>query len=152
GISGPVETSVAHRRLASAILHDVDLAALRPADRRIVVAEKPERRPQTDSGGELHPRFEPAIRLREMALGLHARRGVTLSLVRFVEARNDEGAVPIDVRVLRAIAVVLELAISPAGPSRFESPLRAIDARLGGPVELVVPRERPARLRGIVPR
>ena len=46
--------------LAAAVLHDVELAARGPADAGEVVAEHPERRPESLSRGELDARLDAA--------------------------------------------------------------------------------------------
>src|SRR5690606_22280762 len=46
GVAGAVDRAVHSGRLATDVLHDVDLAAGRPADAADVVAQHPERGPQ----------------------------------------------------------------------------------------------------------
>src|SRR2546423_15008887 len=75
-VSRPVHGAVHDRRLAADVLHDIDLARLRPTDSVDVVAEHPERRPQTLPARNTDARLEAAVRLGEEPFGLDPRRGV----------------------------------------------------------------------------
>jgi hypothetical protein len=55
------------------VLHDVDFAALGPADGRNIVAQHPECGPHSLPRGNLDAGLEAAVGLREQALGLEAR-------------------------------------------------------------------------------
>src|SRR6266545_4129750 len=56
GIPGAVHRRAGTRRLAPLVLHDVQLTAGRPTDGADVVAEQPERRPESLPGRELEDR------------------------------------------------------------------------------------------------
>jgi len=63
--------------------------------------------------------------------------------------RRDDQVASRDDGVLAAARVVLELLVAPARATDVVSPLGRVDRRAVGPVELVRPRERPARERGV---
>src|SRR5207237_4010146 len=57
GVSGSVDRGDADRGCAPAIVHDVQLAALRPWNGWVTTAQHPERGPQPLTGGQLDARF-----------------------------------------------------------------------------------------------
>ena len=100
------------------IFHDVDLAALRPADGVDVVAEHPERRPDALALRDFDAGFEAAESLREEPLSFQARGSVfagdviTAFVIFF--ARGDDEIAVFDVRVLGAVGVGLEFVDCPS--------------------------------------
>src|SRR6266540_6219148 len=67
GIPRAVHRRAGTRWLAPLVLHDVQLTAGRPTDGADVVAEQPERRPESLPGRELDTRFHSARRDRHLA-------------------------------------------------------------------------------------
>ena len=76
GVARPVEGAMQDARLLATVLHDVDLAAVRPAHLLEVGPQQPERRPDPLPHRELDARLEPAARLLEEALRVDAARRV----------------------------------------------------------------------------
>src|SRR5579863_5775065 len=82
GVAGPrrharaVQRTVERARLLSDVLHNVDLAALRPAGGIYVIAQHPECWPYSLPARNFYARFKSAIRLREEPLCFQTRRGV----------------------------------------------------------------------------
>src|SRR3954466_3965958 len=144
-----------HPRFFANVFHDVDLAACRPALLPNVVAQHPERRPDSLSVRNFDARFKPSILLRELALRLQpARRVITGDSVSpavfFLKGLNDKISALLNY-VLRAAGVILEFLISPSVTARFCYPLRGIDRRTIRTVELVAPHKLPARTRNLRP-
>ena len=145
---GRVQASVHRRGLAADVLHDVDLAAGRPAHGRDVGSEQPERGPDPLAVRDLHAPFEAPVGVREKPLRLQARRRVgPLEAVRTREGlavRDDhQVAVAVERGVGGPIGVRLELLVAPAAAADVERPPAAIDAGSRRAVELVAPDERP---------
>lgn len=137
--------AVDQRRLAADVLQDVDFAAGRPPGGADVVAEHPERRPDTLAFGDLDARLEAAIGPARLALGQQARRGVHLAAQRFLARGDHQIAVAVERGVLRAVGVVLELGVAPAVVvAEIEPPLGRIDGGAVGPLELVAPDQPPS--------
>src|SRR5215472_8711670 len=130
GISRSMQRAMHHRRLLPYVFHDVDLAARRPSRTFEVVAQHPERRPHALSLGNLDPRFEFPVLLREQSLGPDACRRIVARYtvgagVVFLERGNHE--VPtLDLHILRSRGVVLQLMIAPSASAGLNSPLRRI--------------------------
>src|SRR5947208_6041905 len=86
--AGAVERAVNRAGLLADIFHDVDFAALGPADRTDVIPKHPEGGPHSLSRGNFNARLETAIRLAEEALrfqtggGVIARRAVAAGIGR----------------------------------------------------------------------
>jgi hypothetical protein len=127
------------------IFHDVDLAALGPADRADVVAEHPERGPDALAFGDFDAGFEAAEGLREQALRFQARGCVFAgdvigAFVVFFTGGDDEIAV-FDVGVLRAVGVGLEFVVAPAATAEVVGPFLGVGGGAVGGVEFVGPDE-----------
>src|SRR6266568_6164244 len=135
------------RRLAD-IFHDVDFPALRPADFADVVAEHPKGGPHPFPGGNLDARFKAPVSLGEESLRLEPRGGVFARYAvrsgEFFFTRGDEQAAIPNFSVRGAIGVVLEFVIAPAVAADVVGPLRLVEQRTVGAVELLAPNERPA--------
>ena len=71
GVSRAVHRPVHRGRLSADVFHDVDFAALRPADALDVVAKHPERRPEALPAWDANARLESAVGLSEVAFGLY---------------------------------------------------------------------------------
>jgi hypothetical protein len=132
--------------LLANIFHDVDLAALRPADSADVVAEHPERGPDALPFGNFDARFETAESLREETLCFQPRGRVFAgdvigALVVFFAGGDDEIAV-FDARVLRAVRVGLEFVIAPAVAAEVVGPFFGIGGGAVRTVEFVGPDQR----------
>src|SRR6266576_761865 len=127
GISRAMNCAVYRCWLLADVLHDVDLAALRPADFADVIAEHPECRPDPLSLGDLDAGFEAPILLGEFAQGFLARGSVV--------SRHSVGAgvfllqhfdLQIDAQMEGALAasgVVLHLLVAPTIASGFGNAL-----------------------------
>src|SRR5450830_307770 len=134
-------------RLASDVLHDVDLAALRPSDRIDVCAEHPEGGPESLPAWDADPCLEATVCLREQTLGLEPRRRVATSSVpalvrrrRRLGARRDhEVAIAVQRNVFGARRVELPLLVAEAISAGICDPLRAVERRARRSVELVTP-------------
>jgi hypothetical protein len=106
---------------------------------RDVVAQHPERGPQSLPARDLHARHDPAVALGAQALGLEARRGVGLAAERLGTRLDHEGAA-VEPGVLDPIGIELELGVSPAVAPDVPGPARGVEC---GAVELVVPDQLP---------
>src|SRR5712692_8797432 len=105
--AGAMQRAVNDARLLADIFHDVDFAALGPADGADVIAKHPEGGPHSLPRGYFDAGFEAAVGLAEEALSLEAGRcviagdavaaGIRLSL------RGDDEISALQLRVLRAI-------------------------------------------------
>src|SRR5260221_4898729 len=132
-------------RLLADIFHDVDLAALRPANGINIFSQHPERRPHSLPRGQLDARLESPVRLREQTLRLQSRRRVVEFLavrpgVR-LPPRRDYQLPILNPRILRAIRVVLQLMIPPPAPANVVCPLRRIRQRAVLPIKLIAPHQ-----------
>src|ERR1019366_7197110 len=130
------------------VLHDVDLAACRPADLIDVVTEHPEGRPHPLTVGNFDAGFKAAVGLGKFAEGFETRRGVVSfdsvwASVLFRQ-RPDHQIAIMHRCVLSAIGVVLKLLVAPALAAGFNNPLGAINRGSVGTVELVAPNQCPA--------
>src|ERR1022692_3032125 len=72
GITGPVNGPMNDGRLLPDVLHDVDFAATRPTDRRDVVSDGPESRPDSFAKGDPGPCLNFPVLGRETDLCLQA--------------------------------------------------------------------------------
>ncbi len=138
-------------RFAADVFHDVDLAARRPADFVDVVAEHPERGPDSLSIGNFDAGFEASVGLIEFALRVQARGGVVAShavgaSVGFLERDHFQIAV-LDVQVLRTGGVVLQFLVASAFAVDLNLPFSWIGWGAIRLVEFVAPGEGPAGAR-----
>ena len=110
-VSRPVKRALRYARILPAVFHDVDLAALRPADHVDIGAKQPEGRPDPLPHRQADPRLEPPARLREAPLRLDAP-GRVLPPEVFLPPRDD-GEVPPAVQgdVFRPVGVDMSLLI-----------------------------------------
>ena len=125
----------------SHVLHDVDLAARRPANLANARAERPDRRPGAAAFRQFRPHLDAPI--RPIRAAGQACRGVVPALVRFPMRLDDQHS-PFDARVLGpAAGVILQLLVSD------ESDLVIPAAGVGqtAAVELVLPDWRTSRRR-----
>src|SRR5439155_19290567 len=127
--------------LCPALLHDTHTPTTRPTGREDNVTKHPESGPQPLPARYLNPGLDAAALPRAPALGLEPGRSVPASGERLAAGLDDEVA-PIDVRVLDAVGVKLELAVPPAVAPGLPHPLRGVEDE---PVEVVVPHEPPLR-------
>ncbi len=146
-ITRPMQRPVNRRRLAADVLHDVDLAALRPSSPVDVSTKHPEGRPDPLPARHLDARFEPAVGLREAILRLQARRRVVArEAVGAREAlgprRDDQRAIA-QHGVVHSTGVGLQFLVAPAAAAKVVDPSRLVGPRPG--VELVAPGQRPGR-------
>src|SRR5207244_13286529 len=105
------------------------------------VAQDPKSGRQPLPARYLNPGLDAAVLPRAQALGLEPGRRVPAGGERLAAGLDDEVA-PIDVRVLDAVRVKLELAVPPAVTPGLPHPLRSVE---DGPVEVVVPHQPPPR-------
>src|ERR1700730_6115794 len=136
-------------RFLADVFHDVDFAALGPANRTEIVAQGPKARPQPLPCGYFYAGLEPAINLAESSLGLQTRRGVVAGYairgrVRLLLCGNDQVA-GLDLRVLRAIRVVLKFVVAPAAAPGVVSPFRGVRQGAIRAAEFVAPNQGEAR-------
>src|SRR5262245_58386733 len=123
------------RGLATDVLHDVDLAALRPTDRLDVAAKHPEGGPDTLTPGNPDACFDPTISARKESLRLEsARRVETLPVParvgrrRWLRERGDhQVAISVERHVLCARRVELSFLVAEAVSSGVRHPLRPIE-------------------------
>jgi len=155
-VVGRVEAAVVGRDVGPDGLEDVDLAARGPVHRVDLRSEHPERGPESFPEGHLGTRLEASVGLREQPLRLEARARVETRAVpagvlrRPVGRRRDHEQATLLDRVLGAVRVVLALLVAPAAAAHVVRPLRGVDGRAVGAVELVGPRQRPARDRAVL--
>ena len=146
-VAGTMQRPMHRGRLATDVLHHVDLAVVRPPARVDVDAHHPERRPEALPARNPDSRLEAAVRLREATERLQPRRRVVArDAVRSREllgARRDDQRAAFDARVLGAIGVGLELLVAPAAAAQLVDPARRIGAAAVSAVELVAPRKLP---------
>src|SRR6185503_15526368 len=137
--------------LAANVLHDVDLARLRPSNGVDVVAEHPECGPDSLSAGNFYSRLESSICLSEFSRGLETRRRVATRSVpalaicvrRFLESRDDKIPASIERNVFSARSIVLAFLVAPPFTASFRNPLRCVERCTGCAFEFIAPRERP---------
>src|SRR5207245_10799773 len=122
GVSGTVHCAVYGPGLLPAVLHDVHLAARRPADLRDVIAQHPNRGPQPLPARDLNARLDPAVLPRAQTLGLEARRSVRLVTERLVP-RLDHEVTVLESRVLGPIGIEVELGVPHAIARRLRHAL-----------------------------
>ena len=141
-ISGAVNGSVNLVRLFADVLHDVDLAAVRPVSR--LVAHHPKRRPHSFACRNLDASLEAAVTLRELAFAVNTR-GCIVPL-RAVSARvgllrgpNDQRPV-FKMQVVRPLCVIFQLMVAEAVAASYYRPFRRIES---GAIELVLPDKLP---------
>ncbi len=123
GVARSVDGAVHGVRLPPDVLHDVDLAGGRPADVAEVVAEHPERRPDSLTSRDLDARLEPPVRLAERGRGQQSGRGVLApAVVALVVGRvlpaggDDQVALAVVHRVAGAVGVVLPFVVAQPWP------------------------------------
>src|SRR6188508_3462087 len=87
-ITGTVQRAAVVADLLATILHDVDLAAVRPADVGDVGAERPERGPDALATRLADPGFEATVRALEATCAVDARRRECAAAVTLA-ARDD---------------------------------------------------------------
>src|SRR6185503_17258765 len=115
GVAGAVNRAVDRGRLLADVLHDVDLAARRPADRADVVTEHPDRRPVPLPFGKLRAHLDASVCDVELVASDEPRRRVlagavpALKAARAVGRRLDDQPALLDARVRRLCRVVLVL-------------------------------------------
>ena len=133
-------------RLSADILHDVDFAALGPANGGNVVAQHPESRPHALPRWNLDARFKPAVSLIEKTLRFDPRRSVTVhravatSVAWLLTSCKDE--IPaLDLGVLSQVGVTLEFLVAPALSARIVIPFGGIWSGTIGAIELIAPDE-----------
>src|SRR6202034_641190 len=95
--------------IGAAVLHDVDLAALRPADISVVCAKEPERGPHSLPVRDLDDRLEATILLREEPVRLDPTRRVRRPLIALLY-RGDNEVAARNADILGAARVVVLLA------------------------------------------
>src|SRR5581483_6524677 len=123
-------------------LHDVDLAALRPAHGIDIRAKHPERRPDPFAIRQLDARFDAAASKRKESLGLDASGSVIAA--RILQRANDQMAFAVLEDVLSGVGVRLDLAVAAAIVAEIVSPFLRVGGLVGGPVKLVAPDQFPA--------
>src|ERR1019366_4473244 len=95
------------------VLHDVDLAAGRPADRINVGAQHPECGPDSLASREFDARLHATVSPGPFAFSQHPGRSIILAAVALL-AGLDNQLTAYDARVIRAGGVIFELLIAPA--------------------------------------
>ena len=141
--------SVCDGRFAAEVFNDVNLSARRPLDGGNVVAEQPERRPDTFSLWHADTRLEAPIGLGELALRLESRRSVVsrdtvVTIVNLADRLNDQRSVLL-ASIASAGCVVLQFLVAPAIPTGFCIPFLGIDRRAVRSAEFVAPGQNPFR-------
>src|SRR5690606_19456103 len=81
GVAGAVQRAVGQVRFEADVFHDVDLAALRPADVAEIVAQHPERRPDALGLRQPDARLDAAMAELALAARDHARGAVLAGAV-----------------------------------------------------------------------
>src|SRR5580698_573531 len=122
-------------RLAVDLDH-VDLAAPRPAGRRVVRAEHPPGRPGSGREIELDPRLEGPVVPGEQALGGQPGRGIATVPAGPLEGLDDQVALAVEVGVSGAVGVGLQFVVV-GPPARLVIPLRGVRRRPRWAVELI---------------
>ena len=120
------------------LLHDVDLAARRPADAADAGAEHPDGRPGAPARRQLRAHLDPPVAKLEAAERHDARGRVAVALVALLARLDHEHAV-LDAHVLGAGGVVLLLVVL-LQVAELVAPFRGVGA--AGRVELVREHER----------
>ncbi len=145
------------------VLHDVDLARLRPADPVDVGAEHPERGPQAGARRHLDAGLDPAVGHLEPVLGHQPRRGVLARAVGALQRSvgglggDHQVALAVGGGVGAALGVVLKLVVAPArdavggAVADLVGPAARVRCRATLGVELVAPRQLPLRGRDAGP-
>ena len=161
-VAGAVERAEDPVGQPADILHDVDLAGLRPVHLVDVGTKHPEGRPVAGASRHLDSGLDPAVGNLEAALREQAGRGVlagaVVALKRSVGRLDGDRQVALAVagRILPAVGVVLKLVVAPAGIADRDAvaDLVAPHARVGrgacAAVELIAPDERILRRVGQV--
>ena len=154
-VTGAVDRAEHLIGIAADVLHDVDLAALRPTDLADVGAQHPEGRPQPGCAvGHENTGLDAAILRLDLVSRDQAGRGVLARAVPAKQLLRRLGLIQSDGQVAAAIGgcvvgVELQLAVAPAGDAveRAVADLRAPDVGIGGRagrvVELVAPDQFP---------
>src|SRR5258707_7110706 len=143
GSTRAVKRTVDGAGLLADIFHDVDFAALRPADGSDVVAEHPERGPHSLPLGNLDAGFKPAIGLAEEAYRFEASGSVvagcaaTAGVAGLVLCGNDQVASQ-HLGVFREAGITFEFVVAPAVAAGVVCPLGRIERSSIGSVEFVV--------------
>src|SRR5260370_26581920 len=113
-VPGTVNRGVGNGRLLPDVLHDVDLAAVGPMDRAIIVTQHPEGGPQPLPTRNLNPRLDAPVSPGPQTLRLEPRGRVLAVSKRLLPGFDDQVSV-CDARVLRVGRVELEFVASPSG-------------------------------------
>src|SRR5713226_1248973 len=147
-VAGAMQTAVHLCRFFADVLHDVDLAAKRPFRGGDIVAEHPERRPDSLALRDPDPCFEASVLLSELPCGLQPCRGVTTCNAMWVcislaRCCYDKLAVLL-MSVLRPGGVILQLVVSPAVAAGLDHPFSGVWRRSVCAVELIAPHENPS--------
>jgi len=149
GEGGAVEGAVVDGGFAADVLHDVDFAALGPADAVNIFAEEPEGGPDSLPFGDLDAGLEAAIGLSEAGLGFEAGGGVgardAIGTGEVFLASGDHQVAAPDLGVARACGVGFEFLIAPAVAAEVVGPFGGIGGGTIGEGEFVGPRELPGR-------
>ena len=129
--------------LLADVFHDVDLAALGPADFVYVVAKHPEGGPDALALRDFDAGFEAAEGLCEEALCFQARGSVFASDVigafEIFFARGDDEIAVFDVGVFAAVGIGLEFVVAPASAAEVVGPFFRVGGGAVGTVEFVGP-------------
>ena len=121
------------------VLHDVDLAARRPARLADVRAQRPDGRPRAAARRHLRPYLHASVQELEAAARDEASRGVRVALVRLLSGLDHEVAA-LGSRVLGPRGVVLLLVVGDVAD--VVVPLRGVEGAWS--VELVCEDQSPA--------
>ena len=160
-VARAVDGAVHRGGLAPDVLHDVQLAGLRPADLADVRAQGPEGRPQSLAKRDLETGFNPPVGKLGLVPRDESRRGILARPIVADErtigflGRDHQVALAIGGRVLGAAGIVLQLGVAPAGVGidRAVADLVRPVGRVGGGarriIELVAPHQAPAATSGL---
>lgn len=138
-----VQRAVNGAWLFTDIFHDVDFAALGPADGGHVLAHHPESGPDSLPFWNFDTSFEATVSLGEAALRFEAGGGVIAGYavgagVDFLYGGDDQIAL-FDVGVFGAVGVVFEFVVTPAASADAVGPLGGVGERAVGSGEFVAP-------------
>src|SRR6516164_9807699 len=149
-IVGTMDRGMDSCRFTTNILHDIDLATLRPAYLINILTQHPERGPDPLARRYLHACLNAAIAEGKLSLGDQASGSVAARaipagiVVRILQASFDhQMALPILVRIV--VRIILEFLISPASPSEFRSPPALVGFAARCALKVVMPNQLPRR-------
>jgi hypothetical protein len=151
GGAGAVQRTVDFVGLLADVFHDVDFAALGPADGGNVFSEHPERGPNSLPFRDFDAGLEAAVGLDEQALCLEAGGGVLAGYpvgagVGFF-LRGDDEISFFDSHVFLAIRVGLEFVVAPAFAAEVVGPFGGIGRGAVRSGEFVAPDKAPAGMK-----